>query len=163
MVNPIAGVIVVPFSFKPKDPVVNPDPQRYGPLPRGPTLTRFSDFMFLTWQEACRRTDQSVRNLKWVIIADVSNASCVLVYETILRSSGLQLENWPGLIMDAEGIIAQAMIGCPNGFGVAWLLANHEAELGSKTIDQAVLFLGDNGGVCFAFRIADQNPEVPEG
>ena len=68
---------------------------------------------------------------------------------------------WPGLEFDAYSIYAQAMIGSPNGYGVAWLLINQAYLVGSRIIDKVHLFLADDETtICFAFHIEDADLEM---
>ena len=50
-----------------------------------------------------------------------------------------ELSTWPGISFDIERKEAKAILGTPNGKGVAWLLAQHRAQLGEKTVKKVTL------------------------
>jgi hypothetical protein len=49
---------------------------------------------------------------------------------------------WPGLTFPMTELPGLAMLGTPNGYGVAWLLIQHRAQFGRRTIESVKVWSG---------------------
>lgn len=152
--NPIAGVIIVTFAVSPLKPYVEQGSNKPQPL------CRLSDYAFLAYQQACRNAGQNegqcLRRLEWIIRHSVANQLSIDVAKLATsRAQGYRL--WPGETFGTDRIWGKMLLGCKNGYGVAYLLADHVSQLGLKTVDTVTVF-GDNiggvsSGINFAYHI----------
>lgn len=53
---------------------------------------------------------------------------------------GTSLTYWPGRKFSVNTAQGQALLGSPNGGGVAWLLAQHKAALGNRAVTDVTVF-----------------------
>lgn len=153
--NGEAGLLVASNSLSPYTSAVD----NHGlPLPEDrplPLLQNWSDLAFLHWQSLQKLGKPN--ELKYVLRANIENETSTKVMSEILGygvqyqelehkpSHGCSCETcrlplWPGVTFDAGSKEGQALIGTPNGGGVAWLLAQHKEQLGVKVIDKVTLF-----------------------
>ena len=114
-----------------------------------PKLQHWSDIAYLQW------TDPSLQSLpndlKYVVRLSIVNEDTIAViqrigddfYEANGRSIWLYVEANGGITWDVETEEAKALLGTPNGSGVAWLLAQHKRELGHKVVESVTLFWND--------------------
>jgi hypothetical protein len=96
-----------------------------------PDVKAWSDVVFIEWQIQARRRELDFRGLKWVFRYSISNKKTKHV---LLESSQGVLE-WPGTLLSMDEPGGIAMLGTPNGLGVAWLLATHKAQFGEMTVE----------------------------
>lgn len=94
-------------------------------------LRQYSDVIFLEWQEMAR---DNVKNLKYVIRSSIINQETKAVLRYIFAKRRVQLGPWPGLHIETSHEDAWAIMGTPNGRGVAWMLIQHKVQLGLKYI-----------------------------
>jgi hypothetical protein len=110
---------------------------------RLPTLIHWSDFAFLHWRR-CVADEDSLKTLKYILRYCITNDTTREVIWRIFRQERKKTREfthiWPGVVVDANTEEGQALIGTPNGKGVAWLLAQHKRALGRKVIDNITLF-----------------------
>lgn len=61
------------------------------------------------------------------------------------------------MVLDIDDPRAKAVLGTPNGNGVAWLLGQHKKQLGVKYVDQINIFGcdGDGHAWCIRFHVAN--------
>ncbi|KAI4149330.1 MAG: hypothetical protein LQ340_004696, partial [Diploschistes diacapsis] len=136
-VNPVAGALIVELAYKPHNPLLRPPT----PTPNPPPLTRLSDYAFLVYQYACQHSANAKANclqgLQWVIHNHVENPVSSAVALQALHNRGLTAPHgWPGTKFDTStSDDAKALVGCPNGNGVVWMLAQHIVVLGASTVD----------------------------
>jgi hypothetical protein len=173
--NPDIGVLIACFNTNPAgmtDQHGHTDPKTMI-LPK---LQHWSDVAFLQWQSL---SDEGViPDLKYIIRSHIQNADCVgIIKSNILptlrqklnrRTSWLPM--WPGIDFDMTSEEAKALLGTPNGSGVAWLLAQHKEELGQKTVEKATLWYSltvnpsDREGIPnLLFHLKDLETEEREG
>ena len=76
----------------------------------------------------------------------MTNEDTFDVVERILKGTDFP---WPGVELRMSEPAGLAMLGTPNGRGVAWLLATHKEQFGHRTIE-SVRVWSDNGyHACF--------------
>ena len=149
--NPNDGVILVEATFGPKDPLTDPAK----PLPATMPLRRLSDFMFLAFQDACNGEAEKIRKLNWVIIHDITNNDCELLWDEVQELEGARLTSWPGTTLLTTSDSGKALLGCASGLGTPWMLAEHRIAFGAKTVDRVVVFADDGKDLSFAFSVKD--------
>ncbi|KAL9001093.1 MAG: hypothetical protein Q9188_005518 [Gyalolechia gomerana] len=94
-----------------------------------PSLHRLSDFMWTYWTTV----SPTPNNLRYIMRDNINNEDSVAIMNDIFKKygDGKPLA-WPGLyftLADEEG---QALLGTPNGYAVAYLLADRARELGAN-------------------------------
>lgn len=131
-------------------------------------MQRLSDFIFLVHQEMCKEDpnpQECLNRIEWVIHNHIANTETDSVIKTLTTIPGFPSADdldWPGMGFTTGDIssnmvdqAAEALIGCPNGSGVAFLLSRHRPpnEYGWKTIDEAYYFKDDIGWDSLAYHI----------
>jgi hypothetical protein len=61
---------------------------------------------------------------------------------------------WPGITYPAASDEGRTLLGTPNGSSVAYLLIQHKAALGHKTVDKITVFR-EGRDLMLLFHIAD--------
>lgn len=89
--------------------------------------------------------------LQWIIHQDVDNPVSQLVVSEVLNDE--DPEPWPGITVQTSTDPGKALVGCPNGYGVGYMLAQNTASLGHKTIDSVVVFADTYQNECLAYHI----------
>lgn len=124
-------------------------------------LRRLSDYTFLVWQDACRSDHTCIQSLEWVIHDDVINSACEAVARYALQLEGVtSLSAWPGTMFQTNTASGQALVGCPNGFGVAYMLGQNIIPFTPKTIDYVLVFADDFQSLSLAYHIASYDPQM---
>ncbi|RAK97355.1 uncharacterized protein BO80DRAFT_482409 [Aspergillus ibericus CBS 121593] len=119
-------------------------------------LSQWSDVAWLNWAKLA----DDVTTLRAVIQFSVSNGVSEAVIEKVANGQKIGGYKAP-LKREAGTEDFNALLGTPNGFGVAWLLINHKSQLGIKTIKSVSVFrskdpLPDGDPVVnMAFEIVD--------
>jgi hypothetical protein len=73
-----------------------------------------------------------------------------LVLNKILKIHGYSTYDlWPGVIFDIESEEGRAILGTPNGSGVAWMLIQHSKALGERAIEKVTIFHAPKKGDLF--------------
>jgi len=113
-----------------------------------PQLRHWSDIAYLQWTDP--RLHPSPSTLpRYVIRLHISNADTLAVIDRILADYREEHRYWvpdaAGLSWDVETEEAKALLGTPNGSGVAWMLVQRKGELGGKVVENVTLFW-DHGG-----------------
>ena len=104
------------------------DPSRY----QYPDVRYWSDVVFVEWQSQARSWGFDVRQLNYVFRFEIFNLDTKAVMQHILGGSD---GSWPGIEVSMSDPGGLAMLGTPNGRGVAWLLATHQDQLGRRTVE----------------------------
>ncbi|MCJ1332797.1 hypothetical protein MMC10_009491 [Thelotrema lepadinum] len=150
--NPIAGVVTIKTAYSPGDPTTASGVDNHVP----PLMRRLSDFIFLIYQYASLQHNQKLDNLEWVIHGKVTNPVCIVVAKTVYTwTQDATLPPWPGKSFTTDTDQGKALLGCPNGYGNGFLLAQHTDQLGSKTVDKVIIFKDDNSQFSMAFHVDD--------
>lgn len=112
------------------------------------------------YQRACtvagQNVQQCLQRLEWIIHHSVTNPVSENVAATVMGQSDYSA--WPGKSFQTEDDDnGKALVGCPNGYGVGFLIADHSHLLGGKTIDYVNVFGDDVYGmivdVNFAYHV----------
>ncbi|KAG9193508.1 hypothetical protein G6011_03543 [Alternaria panax] len=127
-----------------------------------PKLRYWSDVAFLQWKSLAPPTDDALLpELKVVVRYEILNADTRAICSTIVASlrkrrrekakPGIAhddwLPRWPGITFPMDSEEAAALCGTPNGSGVLWLLGQHKAGLGRKTVDKVTLLYREGNGM----------------
>ncbi|CAA9962858.1 hypothetical protein PTMSG1_06226 [Pyrenophora teres f. maculata] len=128
-----AGILIASYNRAPAYAARVPNT----PLP---PVQHWSDVAFLQWQYL-QEDEQGTRGLKYILRESIENEDTLAIVERITHdlAAGEHLY-WPGLVLDANSEQAMALLGTPNGGGVAWMLAQHRQQLGHKVVEKVVLF-----------------------
>ncbi|KAK3626881.1 Mitochondrial import inner membrane translocase subunit tim8 [Elasticomyces elasticus] len=145
---PEAGMIICYNDFSPSYMVA----QTPGlVLADVPPLNRHSDVLWLQWKNSVEWSGQNelVSNMKWIWQYQVVDKTSKEVIDTVISMPNEALQGWPGRTYEMsepfdsqEGSIARALLGTPNGVGVAHFLCQHWAELGKKVVSKVQLWEG---------------------
>ncbi|THV44142.1 hypothetical protein BGAL_0721g00020 [Botrytis galanthina] len=131
------GVIVAYDSMSPYQVELSKDITS----PIIPDLSRWSDIAYLQWAEVCKFHGTEVSNLNYVIRHHVTNQTTLDVIKEVLNERGESLAPSGCVVSmkDSNGHGA-ALLGTPNGKGVAWILAQHKEAFKDLTITSVEIF-----------------------
>jgi hypothetical protein len=147
VVNAAGGMLVA--CENPSPPEANRQADR--PLHLDvPHLQKWSDVAFLQW----KRYAPVVSDLQYVLRHKVMNETTESVMQSINAANGSTTLAWPGASYDATSFEGQALLGTPNGSGVAYMLIQHKCELGHKVVDKIIVFEEDRE-LMLLFQIFD--------
>ena len=128
-------------------------------MPNPSPLRRLSDFMYLVYMDQCKQKIICLQTLQYIIHYDVANTQSLETVSYILKVPlSHQFPDWDHGYVYKPGSqdtdqAAKALVGIPNGLGIAWMLLQHEAQFGPRTIDQVTVFGSDYGELCIAWKI----------
>jgi hypothetical protein len=135
VMNPGKGMMLAENNVSPWEETRN-DNQRQ------PPLTRWSDVNFLLWEQATR-TKKELRGIKYLIRYHIVNTDTQNMINEALDSTGAILSHYPGTVFPMTSEAGQAIMGTPNGGGVAWFLVDHKNQLGVKEVESVRVFKTD--------------------
>jgi hypothetical protein len=147
VVNPVSGVIVAYDNVSPNAVL---EAEGLKGL-REPELKHWSDVAYLQWLS---HADPDY-NLRYVLRYNVLNDLSQFVVKTLENLNGTPPIEWPGTTYEAGTEEFLALLGTPNGSSTGYLLINHKAELGHKTIDKITVFLQGRHEVMILFHVMD--------
>jgi hypothetical protein len=138
--SPSTGVIMANNNQSPSQAVVRDN----GVIL--PDLQHWSDVVYLKWLSLDPALKS--RSLHYVLRDNLGNGHTLAVINRVLDAHapfGKECPTWPGLTTDMDSKEGMALLGTPNGSGVAWLLIQHKAEcqLGHKTVKRITLLWPD--------------------
>jgi hypothetical protein len=130
-----------------------------------PTLHKFSDAAYLQWSLGFPSPPS---DLRYVLRAHITNPDTLAIMRHVLSESAEdyfipppherkrlrwtaqdERPRWPGVVFDMKKDKARALLGTPNGSGVAWLSIQRKRELGHKIVKRVTVFFtehcGENG------------------
>ena len=64
-----------------------------------------------------------------------------------------QYPTWPGRQYNTNTEGGAALVGMPNGYGVAFMLAQRRASFGPRTIDHVRIFGNDHGQLTVGWHV----------
>ena len=137
VVNPTKGYIIANNNRTPEN--------AHCPQHWMPQLRKWSDVAYLQYQYCAQKQKVSLRNLKSVYRSNIINGRTKAIIFSILHARNANLTAYPGITFKADTLEGQALIGTPNGQGVAWLLIQHKRQLGHKIIDEINMY-DENAG-----------------
>jgi hypothetical protein len=146
VLNPRAGLFIAINNMSPaaKALLDNEVSELETPLPE---LCHWSDIAFLQWSSLL--SAPTITPLRYVLRANIQNADTLIVTSHILgydasvkqyRPEPPQRPRWPGKMFAVDSWDAQALLGTPNGSGVAWLIKQHGEELGCGEVRWVSVF-----------------------
>lgn len=141
--NPKDGVILANRNFSPADQQSNPKAQL-------PDLQKWSDVAWLFWEMSCKGEGVGVGNLNYVFRVQIVNDNTRFIVSRALGSTSVGA--WPGTAFNMDTDQGRAILGTPNGSGVAWFLINHQMQMGTRTVKSVNVFSTENG-LQLAFKI----------
>lgn len=160
-VNVNAGVIILTYVYSPKKPYLDegtPPPE----VPAGEPLHTLSDFVYLCYLKACKGDPACMQRFKWWIVVDVRNARALDAARKCILYNVAPCISWPGHPFSTTDKYGQALLGCPVGYGLAWMLGNHKDRFGPKTVDTVNIVFADQGvAPTFAYHVRDNTPSEP--
>ncbi|KAK0757245.1 hypothetical protein N5P37_009961 [Trichoderma harzianum] len=116
-------------------------------------VRRWSDAAWMQWTKACDEEGiDDVSNVQYIFRATVINENSLSIILQALRQKYKDSPSVPPigpwnsrLTLDVTQNPDEfyAVLGSPNGSGVAFLLMTHKAALGIKTINKVDIFVGD--------------------
>ncbi|EUC44805.1 hypothetical protein COCMIDRAFT_5938 [Bipolaris oryzae ATCC 44560] len=163
VINGAAGMIVAVDNESPSQILLREGCEKGGKGRGGalPELRYWSDVVFLQWQIIAGGN----ANLRFVVRLGITNAATLDILGRVLRKDGVvDEERTVGLernvvwrVQEDEESVA-AILGTPNGSGVARLLMHHKRELGHKVVEEVRLVGWKGEGVgepSLVFRIGN--------
>lgn len=106
-------------------------------------LSHWSDVTYLQWANLTSTPEL----LNWVIHCSISNQETMHIIDRLLAGEeGKQGQDFGFLqrkiVMEEDGDDFKARLGSPNGYGTAWMLAQHKGldQLGWKRVESISLF-----------------------
>lgn len=96
-----------------------------------PPLNRQSDVMWTVWKNISRTPN----DLRYIFRGGVLNQDSRGIMEDVWdKTPTKQRTPWPGLTFGMDTEEGQALLGCPNGFAVAYLLMDRAKQLGRRNL-----------------------------
>lgn len=134
--NVPAGFILADQNFSPafESPEFPAKGQAY------PKLQQWSDVTFLEWQN---QAASNVGGLKNILRSNIINLDTRNMMDTALQmmTPPQAIGFWGSQVtFEMTSDQGKALLGTPNGGGVAWILINHKAQLGIKTISSVTIW-----------------------
>lgn len=99
--------------------------EKYDKPRRAPPLKKLSDVLFIKWQSL----GGDIQNLKYFIRLHIKND---MTRGRIKDAVGEVVPRWPGVTYEMTEEKGQALLGTPNGIGVAYFLIQHKPQLGIR-------------------------------
>jgi hypothetical protein len=130
-----------------------------------PDVRAWSDVVFVEWQTQAAARNQDIKNLKWVFQYDITNEESQNIIR--LAVGGEQNLIWPGVAVpmtneDGEPNDAgRAILGTPNGVGVAYLLSTHRVQLGYRLIESVSVWIRTKNRRDYYMAMFEIGPETP--
>ncbi|KAK4992137.1 hypothetical protein LTR50_001315 [Elasticomyces elasticus] len=157
--NPTQGLIIAWGVYGPAYQGPRLSPPNPGPYP---PFSRLSDITAVVWREGARAAGTDPRNFKYYISPQIVNGRSKDVIRRALTDAGVPTDPppaWPGHRWTTDADSAAAILASPNGAALAWLLIQHKATLGVKTITAVTVFR-DEGATSKNADWAAQQPYV---
>lgn len=138
----------------------------------------WSDVVFIQWMNECQKhkdtTGQPASDLRYVFRYNITNPITHSVVAGILSKHGQSPEPWMECKVSPNSLDGKALLGTPNGVGVAYLLIQHKKEFGSKRVGSIDILTVSNDSdlgtlhdeqksYALRFEIVEANPEGPVG
>jgi len=108
-----------------------------------PSLKFWSDVAYLQWT----RHAKDPSNLRCVLRIAIENPKTKAVVQHIMKDTLAKGDESRSLRTGDDRDHVAALLGTPNGVGVAWLLIQHKPQLGHKTVEKVTVDCHDNSGM----------------
>jgi hypothetical protein len=163
------GLLVAEYNHSPAAIVAESGVNSW-PLPK---LKHWSDSLYLQWTDP--RLQHLPNDLDKIVRLRIINDDTLAVIRHVkdeYHANNGTTEHGPlkdsGLTLDVDTEAAKALLGTPNGSGVAWLLIQHKHHLGWKVVDSVTLFWDgssrrdypDNPSLLFRLKDVEAGPET---
>jgi hypothetical protein len=111
------------------------------PVYISPPLQHWSEVAFLQYLSTFAFPPPQPLPLKAVFRVQIQNVETYTLLQKVIEKHGhdTYLE-WPGVSFEAESEEGRAILGTPNGSGVAWMLVQHKKQFGGKSVERVNLF-----------------------
>ena len=76
-----------------------------------------------------------MKKFQWVSQFDIRNPACYERVMDALMEEGVGPSKWPSEKVEMDSNSGKGLPGSPNGYGVGYLLASHNDDLGKKKVD----------------------------
>jgi hypothetical protein len=110
---------------------------RHDPIPILPNIRAWSDVVFVEWQSQTAASGHDIRGLKYIVRYEIVNGDTASIVD---QAATAPESEWPGETIPMSAIRGRAILGTPNGAGIAYLLATHKAQLGHMTVERVQLW-----------------------
>jgi hypothetical protein len=158
MYSSSAGYIIAVDSWSPDYELKKLRKKKPGLPDVLPDVYRWSDITFIEWKT---QAGERIKELHYVFQANIMNQESKMVIER--AAGGPNNLQWPGKVFEMASSEGRAILGSPNGRGVAFLLATHKELLGQRIIERVLVWRVYSqkwGYVLFAIFILDDPPEL---
>jgi hypothetical protein len=148
-INIRAGLLPAEYNLDPAYEASRREWDTDVPLPE---LRHWSDVAYLQWSSLQRDAPDE---LKYVLRSRISERDTLAVIDELIATlpDKDRYLPWPGIsfaMKQSDG--AKALLGTPNGRGVAWLPAQHRSQLGCKDVAELRMFYRAEPRDCPRFR-----------
>ncbi|KAJ6035925.1 hypothetical protein N7540_000204 [Penicillium herquei] len=128
--NVAGGLIIVDYAWSPSYIISQNEDEDWWPEDvTAPTISKLSDVIYMEWAS---QAGTDLTSLQYVIQLNVVNVGSRLVMNTAMQARS---SDWSEPVVFQQGSTEfNALLGSPNGNPQAWLLINHKADLGIKTV-----------------------------
>jgi hypothetical protein len=82
-----------------------------------------------------------IKELKWVFRYEITNPTTIDVLREACQGVEVEKLKWPGKKFSMHEEEGKAMLGAPNGVGVAWLLATHKEQFGDLMVESVRVWI----------------------
>ncbi|KAL3464834.1 hypothetical protein BJX64DRAFT_286022 [Aspergillus heterothallicus] len=148
--NVDAGLLVADYNSSPK--AENPS----WPDDKFVPLKQWSDVIFLLWEHIAGSNARDLRHHIQCAVANEVTAGimrkAIGVDDTFSEWDSLSPLHEGGRTFRPGSDAYYALLNTPNGFGIAWFLIQHKAQLGIKTVSEITVF-GADGERSLYFKI----------
>ncbi|KAM0702274.1 hypothetical protein Q7P35_011184 [Cladosporium inversicolor] len=134
-INARAGLIFCEINYSPKYMV-----DKSGATGPVPPLNQFTDIVWFQWLDATADAGVDKKSVRYFYRYHIADTNSKAVIEEVLAMDGQSLLRFPGRTYTMTSDIGKALLGTPNGNGVAHFLTSHIPQLGRKTITKVQLF-----------------------
>ncbi|KAF2794315.1 hypothetical protein K505DRAFT_361196 [Melanomma pulvis-pyrius CBS 109.77] len=150
LMNPTEGFLMISKQYSP----AYEGPNRSPPVTELPNLQHSSDIVFGQWTSIAQG---NTKNIKYIVIWSLANMQSASAVAKALSNTNSEIGNWPGASFNMDTPEGKALLGTPNGVGVGYMLAQHKAQLGKKTISKVDVFLHEStlirASPCMVFHV----------
>ena len=117
-----------------------------------PPLRTLGDVLWLQWEEWCKSQKIDVAALTYIVMDGTVNPSTTQAIEHVL--AGEKAGPYPGKIFESDTKEFATLLASPQGQGVAWMLSQHKAQFGIKTVKNCRVW-DDQGQVKLVVELVD--------
>ncbi|KAF2216327.1 hypothetical protein CERZMDRAFT_81459 [Cercospora zeae-maydis SCOH1-5] len=149
--NLAQGILIASDRHSPAYRKMTTTSLRKAPLPH---LQNWSDLTFLSWQHLAMANPEQQAPLRYIFVRGITNRNTQQLITEAMRVDGFKSGSalpWPNFWMftpnEKDGSTSEpflAVLGTENFGGIVFLLAQHQAAFGRRTI-QSIRIWGDGG------------------